>query len=159
MDRSVEGRLAYQLAQTEHALRVALERALRDLGVTVPQWSVLNFLAREPGLSAADLARRSFISEQAVAGILARLERAGLVAREPHPTHRRILRVMATPTGIALAERCDQRVAHAERRLRDALTEGEREQMADLLARCRAAVRDTADAPSRHTADTTTRGG
>src|SRR5262245_12456155 len=77
MEQRLEERLAYQLARTEHELRVVLDNALRDLGVTLTQWTVLTFLVREPGLSAADLARRSFISQQGVAGILARLERAG----------------------------------------------------------------------------------
>ena len=141
----VEHRLAYQLAQTEHAMRLAIEHELRGLGVTLPQWSVLNFLVGDPGLSAAELARRSFISEQAVSGIVARLERAGLVAREPHPTHGRILKVTATPAGEELARRCDLRIQQVEQRLRTALDAEELAQLAGLLGRCRAVFREMGD--------------
>lgn len=137
MQQRLEERLAYQLARTEHELRVVLDNALRDLGVTLTQWTVLTFLVREPGLSAADLARRSFISQQGVAGILTRLERAGLVARAPHPTHGRIREVTVTSAGRALAAYGDQQVAELEERLHAALGVGEEARLADALARCR----------------------
>lgn len=55
MERRVEDRLVYGFVRAEHELRVVLDNALRDLGVTLTQWTVLSFLLREPGLSAADL--------------------------------------------------------------------------------------------------------
>ncbi len=141
MERRVEGRLVYGIVRAEHELRVVLDNALRDLGVTLTQWTVLSFLLREPGLSAADLARRSFISQQGVAGILTRLERAGLVARTPHPTHGRIVEVTVTSAGRALAEYCDEQVDALEARLSEALGEGGRERCSADLARCRSAFR------------------
>lgn len=141
MERRVEERLVYGLVRAEHELRVVLDNALRDLGVTLTQWTVLSFLLREPGLSAADLARRSFISQQGVAGILARLERAGLVTRTPHPTHGRIVEVTATPAGRALAEYCDEQVDALETRLTESLGAAGRAEFIAYLARCRAAFR------------------
>src|SRR5690349_7241854 len=154
MERRLEGRLTYQLARTEHELRVVLDNALRDLGVTLTQWTVLTFLVREPGLSAADLARRSFISQQGVAGILARLERAGLVARTPHPTHGRIMEVTVTSAGRALATYGDQQVAELEARLHAALGADEETHLVDALARCRRILREFgADGTGRIPAD------
>jgi DNA-binding MarR family transcriptional regulator len=141
MERRVEERLVYGIVRAEHELRVVLDNALRDLGVTLTQWTVLSFLLREPGLSAADLARRSFISQQGVAGILTRLERAGLVARTPHPTHGRIVEVTVTAAGRALAEYGDEQVRDLEQRLADALGAGGPERFSADLARCRAAFR------------------
>lgn len=141
MERRVEERLVYGLVRAEHELRVVLDNALRDLGVTLTQWTVLSFLLREPGLSAADLARRSFISQQGVAGILTRLERAGLVTRTPHPTHGRIVEVTVTPAGRALVEYCDEQVDALEVRLGEALGAEGRAQTVAALARCRAAFR------------------
>ena len=142
MEQRVEERLAYQLARTEHELRVVLDNALRDLGVTLTQWTVLTFLVREPGLSAADLARRSFISQQGVAGILARLERAGLVARTPHPTHGRIMEVTVTSAGRALVTYGDQQVAGLEERLHRTLGVDEATRLSGALARCRRVLRE-----------------
>ncbi len=59
MERRIEERLVYGIVRAEHELRVVLDNALRELGVTLTQWTVLSFLLREPGLSAADLARAS----------------------------------------------------------------------------------------------------
>jgi DNA-binding MarR family transcriptional regulator len=140
----LEDRLVYGLARAEHELRVVLDNALRDLGVTLTQWTILRFLAQEPGLSAADLARRSFISQQGVAGILTRLERAGLVARTPHPTHGRIVETTVTSAGRALLGYCDAQVAELEARLRAALGDGGEERLLVALALCRGAIRDFA---------------
>ncbi len=133
----MEGWLVYQVIRTEHELRVVLDNALRDLGVTLTQWTVLSFLIHEPGLSAADLARRSFISQQGVAGILRRLEGAGLVVRAPHPTHGRIVEVTPTSAGRALVVYCDQQVGTLETRLRDELGVADAREMAAALERCR----------------------
>jgi DNA-binding MarR family transcriptional regulator len=142
MERRVEDRLVYGIVRAEHELRVVLDNALRELGVTLTQWTVLSFLLREPGLSAADLARRSFISQQGVAGILARLERAGLVARTPHPTHGRIVEVTVTSAGRALADYCDEQVNALESRLLTALGAQGRAQFIANLSCCRTVFRE-----------------
>lgn len=140
MERPLGDRLVYQFVRAEHELRVVIDNALRDFGVTLTQWTVLTLLLNEPGLSAADLARRSFISQQGVAGILNRLERAGLVARAPHPTHGRIVEVTVTSAGRALVTYCDQEVAALEDRLHDSLGASGQEDLRVALARCRVAV-------------------
>jgi DNA-binding MarR family transcriptional regulator len=156
MERPLNDRLVYQFVRAEHELRVVLDNALRDFGVTLTQWTVLTLLLNEPGLSAADLARRSFISQQGVAGILNRLERAGLVARAPHPTHGRIVEVTVTSAGRALVTYCDQEVAALEARLYDSLGASGQEALRVALARCRVAVGEFAAEGSGRIPPTTT---
>lgn len=144
MERPLNDRLVYQFVRTEHELRVVLDNALRDFGVTLTQWTVLTLLLHEPGLSAADLARRSFISQQGVAGILARLERAGLVARTPHPTHGRIVEVTITSAGRALVTYCDEQVSALEERLRAALGAQGQAELTAALGRCRTTLSEFA---------------
>ena len=50
-------------------------------------------------MSGADLARACNTTPQAMNGVLATLERDGLVERYPHPTHGRILQVTLTREG------------------------------------------------------------
>jgi len=50
-------------------------------------------------MSGADLARACNTTPQAMNGVLATLERDGLVERHPHPTHGRILQVTLTREG------------------------------------------------------------
>ena len=140
MERPLSDRLVYQFVRAEHELRVVLDNALRDFGVTLTQWTVLTLLINEPGLSAADLARRSFISQQGVAGILNRLEGAGLVARAPHPTHGRIVEVTVTSAGRALVTYCDQEIAALEARLEESLGVSGQTELRAALTRCRTAI-------------------
>lgn len=97
--RGVEGRSGYLLRQAWHAFRGAMETALRGHGLTGAQYAVLSVLARDPGMSGADLARACNTTPQAMNGVLATLERDGLVVRHPHPTHGRILQVRLTSEG------------------------------------------------------------
>jgi DNA-binding MarR family transcriptional regulator len=97
--RGVEGRSGYLLRQAWHAFRGAMEAALRAHGLSGAQHGVLSVLARDPGMSGADLARACNTTPQAMNGVLATLERDGLVERHPHPTHGRILQVTLTGEG------------------------------------------------------------
>src|SRR5881409_2526676 len=91
--RGVEGRSGYLLRQAWRAFDGAMTMALRAHGLTARQYGVMSVLARDPGASGADLARAGNTTPQAMNGVLATLEREGLVERHPHPTHGRILQV------------------------------------------------------------------
>jgi DNA-binding MarR family transcriptional regulator len=97
--RGVEGRSGYLLRQAWNSFRGAMESALRSLGLTGAQYAVLSVLARDPGMSGADLARACNTTPQAMNGVLATLERDGLVERHAHPVHGRIRQVTLTDEG------------------------------------------------------------
>ncbi|HEX8065839.1 MAG TPA: MarR family transcriptional regulator [Thermoleophilaceae bacterium] len=97
--RGVDGRTGYLLRQAWHSFRGAMEAALHAHGLTGAQYAALSVVAREPGISGADLARACNTTAQAMNGVLATLERERLVERRPHPTHGRIRQVSPTPEG------------------------------------------------------------
>ena len=97
--RGVEGRTGFLLRQAWGELGGTMEVVLRPHGLSPAQFGTLSVIAREPGVSGADLARASNITPQAMNGVLAGLERKGLVERTPHPTHGRILQVDLTREG------------------------------------------------------------
>lgn len=118
--RGVEGRSGYLLRQAWRAFDGAMTMALRAHGLTARQYGVMSVLARDPGASGADLARAGNTTPQAMNGVLATLEREGLVERHPHPTHGRILQVDLTDEGERRLE-----AAHpAVRGLETAIEEG-----------------------------------
>src|SRR6478735_7359930 len=88
--RGVEGHSGYLLRQAWHSFSGAMEAGLRQHGLTGAQYASLSVLARQPGLSGADLARACNTTPQAINGVLATDERAALVERRSHPTHGRI---------------------------------------------------------------------
>jgi DNA-binding MarR family transcriptional regulator len=120
--RGEAGYLGYLLRQAAGAYRLRVERALADLEVTPPQFSVLTMLAAYPGHSNADLARLALLTPQTVSVIVANLERAGSVVRRPHAIHGRIQHLDLTESGQALLARCRDRVHAIERGLAHALS-------------------------------------
>jgi DNA-binding MarR family transcriptional regulator len=115
--RGEAGYLAYLLRQAAATVRLRLERKLTSLGVTQPQFLVLTMLDSYPGASGADIARLALLTPQTVHGIVSNLERAGLIARMPHPIHGRVQMIAVTGAGRRLLARCKERAAAAEREL------------------------------------------
>ena len=115
--RGEQGYLAYLLRQAQAAARLAMERALADLGVTPPQFVVLTMLRAYPGLSGADLARVALLTPQTVGVIIRNLERDGAIRKTPHPVHGRVLQWSLTRRGGTLLDKSRQRVVALERRL------------------------------------------
>ena len=97
--RGIEGRSGYLLRQAWNSFSAAMESVLRGHGLTGAQYAVLSVLARNPGMSGADLARACNTTPQAMNGVLATLEREGLVERHPHPVNGLIRQVTATDAG------------------------------------------------------------
>ena len=112
--RGVEGRSGYLLRQAWQAFRGAMETALRAHGLNGAQYAVLSVLARDPGMSGADLARACNTTPQAMNGVLGTLEREGLIERHPHPTHGRILQIMLTREGARRLEAANPAVRGLE---------------------------------------------
>jgi DNA-binding MarR family transcriptional regulator len=71
--------VGYVLKRTTVALRAAMDAALRTHDLTVPQYSCLEQLARQPGLTNTELARGTFVSRQAMHRLLATLKSTDLV--------------------------------------------------------------------------------
>jgi DNA-binding MarR family transcriptional regulator len=115
--RGESGYLGYLLRQAQAASRLALERSLGELGVTVPQFVVLTMLKAYPGLSGAELARVAVLTPQTVGVIIANLERDGAIEKTPDPVHGRRLQWTLTPRGATLLEQCRKRAMALERRL------------------------------------------
>src|SRR5690242_21009809 len=113
--RGVEGHTGFLLVQAWHSLTAAMDTALRPHDLTHPQYGVLSVLARDPGLSGADLARATNITPQAANEVLATLERKHLIERRPHPTHGRILQATLTGEGQRRLEAANPTVRALER--------------------------------------------
>ncbi|WP_444963458.1 MarR family winged helix-turn-helix transcriptional regulator [Nocardiopsis sp. M1B1] len=97
--RDVTEHVGYRLKRTSSALRNAMDKALREHGLTVPQYSCLELLDQRPGLSNADLARGTFVTRQSANVVLRGLEGSGLVTRPVSAEHGRTLPVHLTPAG------------------------------------------------------------
>ncbi|WP_432123330.1 MarR family winged helix-turn-helix transcriptional regulator [Streptomyces sp. S1] len=94
--------LLYLLKRTELAVRARLEELLKPAGITALQYTALTVLERHDGISAAQLARDSFVTAQSMADMVRALESRGLIRREPNPANRRERLVLLTTPGRRL---------------------------------------------------------
>lgn len=115
--RGKQGHIGYLLRQANAAHRLRMERALAELGVTLPQFTVLTMLMAYPGASGADLARLSLLTPQTMSVIVGNLERHGAVSRHPHAVHGRIQHIEVTEAGRQLLAKCRSRVKAVEEEL------------------------------------------
>ncbi|MBE8476429.1 MULTISPECIES: MarR family winged helix-turn-helix transcriptional regulator [Streptomyces] len=105
------GYLAWQFSQI---VAGRLEKALRVEALTLAQHNALQHAARTPGVSAAEIARRSGITAQSMGAAVGQLIERGLLRREPHPTSRRSMRLYTTDDGHSLATRAASIAARIE---------------------------------------------
>ena len=84
-------------------VQALLEREVRrelGAGFTLPQFDVLNQLARRPdGMTFVELSRQLVVTAGNLTGIVGRLEREHMVRRAPHPRDRRAFRLTLTARG------------------------------------------------------------
>ncbi len=129
-------RTTYLVKQLELAIRAGIDAIASEFGVTSLQYTALSVLARHPGLSAAQMAHRSFVSPQAGNEMVKILERKGLITRVPDAYNRHIKRISLTPAGRAVLSRCDGRIDQLEARMLDALAPADVEALRTALGVC-----------------------
>jgi DNA-binding MarR family transcriptional regulator len=135
--RDDEPRVSYVVARLERALRYAINERVSGYGLTTLQYTTLSILGRRRGgLSNAQLARRAYMTPQSMSEVIEALERAGLIVRNPHPNHRRVLPATLTPKGRRVLAGCEAAVGEMEEEMMGELTAEERSSLLDALKEC-----------------------
>jgi DNA-binding MarR family transcriptional regulator len=138
--RGADGHVAFLLRQAHSALRAVIDRELAPIGLTGPQYSALNVIARFPGLSGTELARVSMLTQQTTNEILIVLERSGLVDRRRREGNRRVLEVHPTQRGREVIARARRVVYRIERRMVAELDERDQARLREWLVLCAKAL-------------------
>jgi DNA-binding MarR family transcriptional regulator len=130
-------RLIYAVGRFHTVLRAELVRRLAPEGLTVSEFTALSVLSARGGLSNAQLARRSFVTPQAMNQVLASLEKKGLVTRPApgsHPSaHHRARGAKLTATGRRQAARANRIVDEIEDAAFASLDRAQRGALAAML--------------------------
>jgi MarR family transcriptional regulator, organic hydroperoxide resistance regulator len=117
----------------KHALAHASAAAFAQHGVHEGQQYVLRCLWREDGLSPGELARRLGLATPTVTRAATRMEAAGLLRREPHPSDRRLVRLRLTDRGRELEKVIDEQTNQLTERALATLSAAERESLVRAL--------------------------
>jgi DNA-binding MarR family transcriptional regulator len=128
--------VGYALKHAQSLLHLRMEEALRPLRLTVSQYSCLHHLRREPGISAAALARGTFVTRQSMNSMLQQLIDRGLVARPSRADMGRALPTTLTAAGVEALGAAQKVVDGVEQRMLAGLTAAETAALANGLAAC-----------------------
>ncbi|MFI5622505.1 MarR family winged helix-turn-helix transcriptional regulator [Nocardioides sp. NPDC051685] len=132
--------LLYVVKQLELATRARLDAVLKESGVTALQYTALSVLERRPTMSAADLARASFVRAQSAADLIGALERRGLIERRIDPDNRRRMLISLTPEGRTFLDTYDPRVEELEEQMLADLDSEDRKAFRTFLDTARRAL-------------------
>jgi DNA-binding MarR family transcriptional regulator len=127
--------LIYLIGRVNQGITREMRSRLDPWDLSVPEFTALSVLANRPGLSNAQLARRTMITPQSMIQILAKLERRELVRRELDPNHQRILRAKLTSTGREILANANVAIDAIHAQMLDGVSEIEQQMIRTVLLR------------------------
>jgi DNA-binding MarR family transcriptional regulator len=126
---------SYWINRASRVLVRAQEERLRPLGFGMSQMPVLHALQGGAALSQKELAARARVEQPTMAELLARMERAGAVQREPNPTDRRGSLVSLTREAQEQLPKAKAALVQIEHEAMAGLSAAERALLVTLLQR------------------------
>lgn len=132
-----EDSLGFHGVMTHRAIFAALGRRLRGTGVSPVQYVALGYLVSLDGRTQSDLADMLSVSGPTSVRLVDRLERDGLVCREPDSKDGRVKTLVPTAKGIALWEKIGHAGPEVLREAYDGICQKEMDKVKDVLARVR----------------------
>lgn len=128
--------LGYKLKKTQSTLRAHMDKALKPLNLTTPQYAVLSQLELNPGVSNAALARASFVTAQTMHGIVCNLEKNNLITRKTDPNHGRILCAELTKQGLKSIKQAQIIINKTENNMTHGMSKKNKLLLEKLLIEC-----------------------
>lgn len=110
----MEYEMGFLLSRATWAMNNFVNRMLKESGladISVAYFAVLQGLWDKDGLNISDLGDRAHLEKSTMTSLIDRMEGAGLLRREDHPTDRRAYKICLTTRGKELKEKLDQVVS------------------------------------------------
>jgi DNA-binding MarR family transcriptional regulator len=132
---SEQERLGMLVKRAEQAMMRSKGAALKSVGLSPSQFVALFELDRQPGITAATLARACLVTPQAMMILLKTMEQQGLITRSSHPRHPNVLELHMTEVGREALHAARDRVDPIEQRVLGAFSAKETAAFRGLLSR------------------------
>lgn len=123
------------LLQARESVMAHTRPSLREHGLSDQQWRVLRVLGEHGVVDTGRVAREAYILGPSLTGVLARMERDGLIKRERDPADQRRTVVAATARGRRMVERLSHTIEHHYEWLEQSLGKQKLAQLYELLDR------------------------
>jgi homoprotocatechuate degradation regulator HpaR len=98
------------LLQARESVMGHTRPSLREHGLSDQQWRVLRVLGEHGTVETGRVAREAYLLGPSLTGVLARMERDGLIRRERDPEDQRRTVVQATAKGLRLVDKLSHTV-------------------------------------------------
>src|SRR3954467_14001944 len=121
------------LLQAREAVMAHTRPSLRGHGLSDQQWRVLRVLGEHGAVETGRVAREAFILGPSLTGVLARMERDGLITRSRDPEDQRRTVIEATSQGRKLVKRLSTSIEAHYRWMEEKLGEDKLEHLYALL--------------------------
>lgn len=138
-------RIVLSVFRASARLAKAGNRLAGTQGLTQQQWVLLAAIARgkSEGLPLSALGRNLLVTKANITGMVDRLERDGYVAREAHPTDRRVTRACLTAKGRGFLARVGPLQEEWGERAFGSFSRAEKETLLTLIDRLSQSVHET----------------
>lgn len=100
----MDDQICFTIYSTGMAIQRAYKPLLDAMGVTYPQYLVMNVLWAGDGRTVGDIAEELALEPSTMTPLLKRLESAGFVSRTRNPANERQVVITLTKEGLALRE-------------------------------------------------------
>src|SRR4029079_19521241 len=117
LEAEIASRLGDTIRRAEQAVTTEKTNALRELELTLPQYTVLLALSYTQGASGAQLARICLVTPQTMTTVLSNLEAKGLIQRVPSSVPQKVLVTTLTRPGRLVLKKADAKIRVIEDRL------------------------------------------
>lgn len=129
----LEEHLSYLIASVNRQLETEMQERLREEGMPIERWRILEVLDGEDGVPMGELAGRALLEPTTLTKIIDRMLADGLVLRLLDERDRRRVLVTLTPTGKAAVRRLNRIGATQEARLKKRLPKEKLVELRTLL--------------------------
>jgi DNA-binding MarR family transcriptional regulator len=131
-----ERSIGYLIKRVQQGLRRECDAALKPTGLSMAQYSTLRALKEHPEASAAELARRCFVTRQSLQDMLAGLRAAGLIENADAEPRGRAQSLALTRLGSRRLGAAHDAVFAVEDVMLQGISVRDRRTVAEVLLRC-----------------------
>jgi DNA-binding MarR family transcriptional regulator len=122
--------------QLQLSLRVAIDRALADSGLSMAQAAVLEVLVSQGALTCSQAARSCAITRQSMQEVVVALHARGLLEKDTDPADARHIVIELTKEGQRAAQNCRDTIQDIEARMTRGLNKQEKAKFLSWINLC-----------------------
>ena len=135
--------LPYRLSILSHTVSTTIAQVYeKQFGVSIPEWRVIAILGRFPGLSAVEVAERTFLDKVAVSRAVTKLIKNGRIDRQFADADRRRSILNLSEEGQRVHDEIAPLALQFERDLLEGLSEEDRKSLDITMERLMARARE-----------------